>query len=115
MAGANTLHFDESNFESEVLDADVPVLVDFWAEWCGPCQMVAPVIDELAREYAGKAKVGKCDVDRAPNLAAKFGIQNIPTVLLFKGGQPIQRIVGARQKRDYQSLLNQAIGPAHEG
>jgi thioredoxin 1 len=112
MAGENTLHFDESNFEAEVLQSDVPVMVDFWAEWCGPCLMVAPTIDALADEYQGKAKIGKCDVDKAPNLAAKFGVQNIPTVLLFKGGEPIQRVVGAKNKKDYASLIDDAVSGA---
>lgn len=110
MAGENTLHFDESNFDHEVLQADVPVLVDFWAAWCGPCQMVAPVIDELASEYQGKAKVGKLDVDKAPTLAAKYGVQNIPTVLIFRDGEPLHRVVGAKTKRDYAVLLDEAIG-----
>ena len=109
MAGQNVLHFSEDNFEAEVLGADVPVLVDFWAEWCGPCQMVGPVIEELAAEYQGKAKVGKCDVDAAQSLATKFGIQSIPTVMVFKNGEPVQRVVGAKSKREYQSLLDEAL------
>ena len=109
MAGQNTLHFDDDNFEQEVLQSDVPVLVDFWAAWCGPCQMVAPAIEELADEYQGKAKVGKLDVDKAPNLAAKYGVQNIPTVLVFKGGEPAHRVVGAKHKKDYAALLDELI------
>lgn len=105
MAGENTLTFDESNFEQEVLKSDVPVLVDFWAQWCGPCLMVAPVLDELAREFKGRAKIGKVDVDQAGELAGRYGIQSIPTVMIFSGGQEVQRIVGARSKRDYQALL----------
>ena len=96
MAGANTLHFTDDNFENEVLGSQVPVLVDFWAEWCGPCQILGPTIDELATEYAGKAKVGKVDVDKAQQVAMRFGIQNIPTVVLFENGEPVERIVGAR-------------------
>ncbi len=109
MAGENTLHFDESNFDAEVLKSPQPVLVDFWAEWCGPCLMLAPTIDELAGEYAGKIKVGKCDVDKAQRLASQYGVQNIPTVLLFANGKPVQRIVGAKNKRDYKAVLDQAL------
>ena len=110
MAGPNTLEFTEDNFEAEVLKAEVPVMVDFWAAWCMPCRMVGPVLDELATEYLGKAKVGKCDVDQAQNLAAKFNVRNIPTVLLFKDGEPIGNLVGARQKKDYQAAPDQALG-----
>ena len=89
MAGANTLLFDEGNFEDEVLKSEVPVLVDFWAQWCGPCLMLAPTIEEIAATYAGKAKVGKVNVDEAARLASQYGIQNIPTVLIFhQGHQP---------------------------
>jgi thioredoxin 1 len=110
MAGANTLTFDESNFEAEVLKADVPVLVDFWAQWCGPCLMVAPTIDELATAYHGRAKVGKVDVDTAAGLASRYGVQNIPTVLVFHQGQQVERIVGAKHKRDYQAALDKQLG-----
>ena len=106
MAGANTLTFDETNFETEVLQADVPVLVDFWAQWCGPCLMLAPTIDELATHYTGKVKIGKVDVDQAAQLASQFGVQNIPTVMLFVGGKPVERIVGAKHKRDYQAAID---------
>jgi thioredoxin 1 len=106
MAGPDTLTFTEENFESEVTNASEPVLVDFWAEWCGPCQMVGPVIDELASEYKGKAKVGKVDVDNASALASQFGVQNIPTVILFENGQPVERVVGAKRKSDYAQLLD---------
>jgi len=110
MAGENILHFDDSNFESEVINSDLPVLVDFWAEWCGPCHMVTPVIEELAGEYSGKVKVGKVDVDKAPQTAAKLGIQNIPTVVLFEGGQAVERIVGARNKSDYKAAVDAKLG-----
>jgi thioredoxin 1 len=106
MAGANTLTFTDDNFEADVLKADVPVLVDFWAQWCGPCLMLAPTIDELATTYQGKAKVGKVDVDQSAGVASQFGIQNIPTVLLFHNGQVVERIVGAKHKRDYQAAID---------
>ena len=106
MAGANTLTFTETSFEADVLKSDVPVLVDFWAQWCGPCLMLAPTIDELATAYQGKAKVGKVDVDQSAGLATQFGVQNIPTVLLFDKGQVVERIVGAKHKRDYQAAID---------
>jgi len=106
MAGANTLAFDDTNFDAEVLQSDIPVLVDFWAQWCGPCQMVAPILDELAEEFQGRAKIGKVDVDKAGEVASRYGIQNIPTVLLFHNGEPVERVIGARHKRDYQALIN---------
>jgi thioredoxin 1 len=112
MAGENVLHFDDSNFESDVLNSDVPVLVDFWAEWCAPCYLIAPALEELAAEYAGKVKIGKVDVDRAPRTAVNFGIQNIPTVVLFDKGQAVERIVGARRKNDYRSVLEAQLGIA---
>jgi thioredoxin 1 len=111
MAGANTLTFDESNFETEVLKSDVPVLVDFWAQWCGPCLMLAPTIDELAQAYAGKAKVGKVNVDEAAGLASQYGIQNIPTVVLFHQGAQATRIVGAKHKREYQAAIDALLNP----
>ena len=110
MAGPNTLQFTDDNFEAEVLQSDVPVLVDFWAEWCGPCQRLAPTIDELAAEYHGKAKVGKLDVDRGPHTAAQYGISNIPTVMVFNGGELVERIIGLRNKRDYTEVLNRVAG-----
>jgi thioredoxin 1 len=112
MAGPNTLEFNEDNFEDHVLNADVPVLVDFWAEWCGPCQMVGPIIDELATEYEGKIKVGKLDVDQASQIASRYGVQNIPTVVLFDKGEAVERIVGARNKKDYKSVIESKIGTA---
>jgi len=109
MAGAHTLTFNDDNFQTEVLEASVPVLVDFWAQWCGPCLMLAPTIDELASAFQGKAKVGKVDVDSSPTLASMYGIQNIPTVVIFHNGQPVERIVGAKHKRDYETALNKLL------
>jgi thioredoxin 1 len=103
------LEFTESNFEELVLKSDKPVLVDFWAEWCGPCRMVGPVVEEIAGEYAGKAVVGKVDVDANPNIAAKFGIRSIPTLLYFKGGEKIDTVVGAVPKGTLTTKLESAL------
>lgn len=95
---AHPTQVSDATFESEVLKASTPVLVDFWATWCGPCRMVAPVVEEIARDYDGKLKVVKLDVDENGGTAAQFGIQSIPTLLLFKDGKAVQRIVGYRPK-----------------
>ena len=95
----------QENFEREVLQSDQPVLVDFWASWCGPCRMLAPIIEELAHEQAGKAKVGKVNVDEQPGLAAQFRIASIPTVMVFKGGKPVETLVGVRPKAELEALL----------
>jgi thioredoxin 1 len=93
-----TLVINEANFQAEVLESSHPVLVDFWAEWCGPCRMIAPVVEELSAEYAGKAVMAKVNVDENPGLAGQFGIRNIPTLLIFKGGQVVDKLVGALPK-----------------
>jgi thioredoxin 1 len=103
------LELTDSNFEEIVLKSDKPVLVDFWAEWCGPCRMVGPVIDELSEDFEGKAIIGKLDVDSNQISAAKYGVRSIPTVLLFKDGEMISRQVGVAPKQTYEDVINSAI------
>lgn len=106
---ANVMEFNGDNFDSEVVKSDVPVLVDFWAPWCGPCKMIGPIIEELAGEFGDKVKIGKVNVDNNQDLAAKFGIRGIPTVMLFKGGESVNSFVGVRPKEDLAAALNDAI------
>jgi thioredoxin 1 len=109
MASPSVVHLDDASFEKEVLQSDVPVLVDFWAEWCSPCRMLAPTIDELAEEYKGKVKVGKVDTDANRNTAAKFSINAIPTIILFNKGQMAQRFVGLKSKRDFKAAIDALV------
>jgi len=106
MAGQKTLEFSDATFDQDVLQSTVPVLVDFWAEWCGPCRMMTPTIDAVAEEYDGKAKVGKLNVDFNNQTAAKYQIRGIPALLVFKGGQVVDMRVGALGKTDVQKLLD---------
>ncbi len=96
----------DSNFNDEVLNSDKPVLVDFWAEWCGPCRMVGPVVEELAGDYEGKVKVGKVDVDSNPQVSMQYGIRSIPSLLIFKNGDVVDQIVGAVPKAHLQKQLD---------
>lgn len=106
MAAANVVILNASNFATEVTNSDQPVLVDFWATWCGPCKMLAPMLDELAGEYAGKAKIAKLDIDESRDLAIEYGVQSIPTLILFKGGQKIGQAVGMRPKTELKKLID---------
>ncbi len=110
MAADNVKEFTDANFESEVLGSDKPVLVDFWAEWCAPCRMLAPTIDEVAGEFDGKAVVGKLDTDANRNVPVKYGISAIPTVILFKNGEVVKKFIGLTSKDDLASALNEAAG-----
>ena len=100
------LEFTDGNFEAEVLNSDKPVLVDFWAEWCGPCRMIGPVVEEMAGEYDGKAKIGKVNVDNNPEISVKYGIRSIPALLIFKDGQVVDQIVGAVPKPQLTKQLD---------
>jgi thioredoxin 1 len=100
------LEVNDTNFEEVVVKSDKPVVVDFWAEWCAPCRMIAPIIEEMLKEYSGKAVIAKCDVDNSPQVASKYGIRNIPTVLFFKDGKIADRQVGAVPKANFINKLN---------
>ena len=106
MASENVMELTDTNFESEVLQSDKPVLVDFWAEWCMPCRMLGPTIEKIAKDYAGKVKVGKVDTDANRDVSLRYGISAIPTVILFKNGQIAQKFVGLRQEKEFKEVLD---------
>ena len=103
------LTLTQANFDSEVLKSSTPVLVDFWASWCGPCKMVSPIISNLAEEYDGRLKVGKVNVDDEGALAAEYGIVSIPTVIIFVNGKPVEKIIGANSQDDYEDIIEKYI------
>jgi thioredoxin 1 len=105
MAGPNIVELTQENFAAEVLKASTPVLVDFWAEWCGPCKMIGPVLDELAEEHAGQVKFGKVNIDQQQALATQYGVRAIPTLLLFHKGEVADQMVGLRSKRDLKASI----------
>ena len=109
MAGAHTREFTDQNFDDEVLNAAEPVLVDFWAEWCGPCKALAPVMDELAADYAGKVKIGKLDTDANREVSVRYSVSAIPTVILFNGGEIVEKFVGLRSKKDFQVVMDRIV------
>jgi thioredoxin 1 len=103
------LHFEDATFEQDVLSSDKPVLVDFTATWCGPCRMIAPIVDELAKEYDGRAIIGKVDVDENPQISMNYGIRSVPTLMIFKGGKPVDMIIGAVGKQRLVEKLNEYV------
>lgn len=109
MASNNVLTATDSNFDNDVLNSNVPVLVDFWAEWCGPCRALGPTIDELATEFAGKVKVMKMNVDENPGVPGKYRIRGIPTLIMFKGGQVVDQLVGAHPKATISGLIQKTL------
>jgi thioredoxin 1 len=106
---AEPVQVSDTSFDSEVIKAEVPVLVDFWAEWCQPCKMLAPIVSDLAQEYGSRVKVAKLDVDANPNIAGKFGVMSIPTLILFKGGEAVQRLVGYQPKSALKAKLDPLV------
>ena len=106
MAAANIVNLTEASFEAEVIKSSTPVLVDFWAEWCGPCKMIAPLLDELAAEYDGRVRIGKVNIDEQQALAVRYNVRAIPTLLLFNKGQVVEQVVGMKSKRDLKASFD---------
>ncbi|MDD4981114.1 MAG: thioredoxin [Candidatus Omnitrophica bacterium] len=104
-----TLHFTDVNFKKEVLESELPVMVDFWAEWCGPCKMIAPHVEEMAKEYAGKMKIGKIDVDTNSKIATHYGVMSIPTIIFLKKGKVMDQLVGALSKLDLKRKIEENL------
>lgn len=109
MASEHVVHVTDETFEAEVVNSGVPVLLDFWAEWCGPCKAISPILDDLANEYDGKVKIAKLDIDNSPNVPAQFGIRGIPTLIVFKDGKEVDRQVGAGPKAQYKKMIDNAL------
>jgi len=109
MASEAIIEISDSNFESEVVNSDVPVLVDFWAPWCGPCRAIAPIVEEISSTYEGKIKVGKMNVDENQSTTMKFGIRSIPTIIMFKGGEAVEQIIGAVPKAEIEKVVEKSI------
>ncbi|MDD5108642.1 MAG: thioredoxin [Candidatus Omnitrophica bacterium] len=105
----STQHFTDTNFKKEVLESEIPVLVDFWAAWCSPCKQIAPIIDELAKEYAGKIKIGKVDVDNNSKIPTQYGIMSIPTIIFFKQGKVMGQLVGVASKSDLKRKIEENL------
>ena len=110
--GTQALKVDDASWDKEVLQAQELVMVDFWAVWCGPCQMVAPIVDELAGEYAGKLKVMKLNTDENPEIAGRYQVMSIPTIVFFKNGQPAEKLIGARPKRQFKEVIDNLLMPS---
>jgi thioredoxin 1 len=109
IVGAQVAKAEQANWEQEVMKAPGLVMVDFWAVWCGPCQMVAPIVDELAAEYAGKLKVMKLNTDENPEVAGRYQVMSIPTIVFFKNGQPVEKLIGARPKRQFKEVIDSLL------
>jgi thioredoxin 1 len=109
MAANGIIELSDSNFDAEVIKSDVPVLVDFWAPWCGPCRAIAPAVEEISSSYQGKLKVGKLNVDESPQTTMKFGIRSIPTLIVFKGGMAVEQIIGAVPKGEIERAVGKAL------
>ncbi|MBX3421898.1 MAG: thioredoxin [Pirellulaceae bacterium] len=107
--GQHTIELTDGNFSAEVLQSTTPVLVDFWAPWCGPCRQIAPLIDQLAQQFAGKVKVGKLNIDENPQATSQYGIQSIPTLIMFRGGNVAEQFVGAPPKAKLEQVLNDSV------